>query len=227
MESTEANLNAKEKIKIVIADDHPLFREGIKAAFQNVNEKVEIIGEAKNGEEAFNLAIEKEPDILILDIDMPIMNGLDAAKKILVNNPGQKIILLTMYKEEDLFNEAAAGGISAYVLKENAVREVIDAVKAVSEGKFYASPSLSEFIFKRTKKSAELNSENPGLNKLTDKEKEILKEISTGLTSREIAEKLFLSYKTIENHRANICKKLNIQGAHSLLKFAIEHKQLL
>ena len=220
-------MNTDKKIRIVIADDHPLFREGIKTAFLNSTMPIEVEGEAGNGEEAFMLVQTLKPDIVVLDIDMPIMNGLEAAQKILAEIPGQKIILLTMYKEEDLFNEAVNAGISAYVLKENAVREVIDAVKTVSAGKFYTSPSIASFIFNRAKKNVNFNSENPGLKLLTDKEKEVLKYISAGLTSREVADKLFVSYKTIENHRANICKKLNIHGAQSLLKFAIENKQLL
>lgn len=220
-------MNTEKKIRIVIADDHPLFREGIKTTFLNSTIPIEVEGEACNGEEAFMLVQSLKPDIVVLDIDMPVMNGLDAAQKIFAENADQKIILLTMYKEEDLFNEAVNAGISAYVLKENAVREVIEAVKTVSSGEFYTSPSISSFIFNRVRKSVDFKSGNPGLEQLTYKEKEVLKFISVGLTSREIADKLFLSYKTIENHRANICKKLDVQGVHSLLKFAIENKQLL
>jgi DNA-binding NarL/FixJ family response regulator len=220
-------MKTSKDIKIVIADDHPLFREGIKSVFSNSSESINIVGEAENGEEAYNLVLKLKPEVLILDIEMPLMNGLEAAEKILAEIPHQKIILLTMYKEEDLFNEAITIGVSAYVLKENAVREVIEAVKIVSEGEFYTSPSISSFLFNRVKKNVDFKNGNPGLNRLTTKEKEILKYISTGLTSRDIADKLFLSYKTIENHRTNICKKLSIQGVHSLLKFAIENKQVL
>jgi DNA-binding NarL/FixJ family response regulator len=148
-------LNTDKKIKIIIADDHPLFREGIKTAFLNSNMLIEVEGEAGNGEEAYKLVQSLKPDIVVLDIDMPVMNGLEAAQKILAEIPKQKIILLTMYKEEDLFNEAVNAGISAYVLKENAVREVIDAVKTVSAGEFYTSPSISSFIFNRAKKECQ------------------------------------------------------------------------
>ena len=216
-----------EKIKkILIVDDHPLFRKGIKSILLE-DTNVKVIGEAGNSEEAMKLIEKETVDIVILDLQMPGMSGIELSKMIKSRYKSISIILLTMHKDERIFNNSLEYGLEAYILKENAVEEVLKAVHVVADGNFYLSPSMSEYMIQKSMKLKKLADENPGIKNLSEKEKEILNMISQNKTTKEIAEALFVSYKTIENHRANICKKLNITGCNALLKFIIENKTLL
>lgn len=211
-------------IKIIIADDHPIFLSGLKQILAADN-TIEIIGEAYNGEKSIELVNELKPEIAILDIDMPKKTGLEALKELVDSDT--KFIFLTMYAEEDIFDEAMNLGIKGYVLKDSAVNDIIECIHTVYDNKYYISPSVSNFLINRKKRFNELRNNNPMIEQLTPSEKTILKYISENMTSKEIAEILFLSYRTIENHRTNISNKLKIKGSHSLLKFAIENKNLL
>lgn len=208
---------------VLIVDDHPIFRNGLKTILESAKE-IAVIGEAEDGESALEFIKNREPDIIILDVEMPGMNGIEVAKKIKANFEDIKIILLTMYKEEDLFNEALDLGVMAYILKENAISEVINAIRSVNKNEHYISPAISTYLVKRISNIIKLKNDKPGIDTLTDKEKEILNLIALGKTSKEIAEELYISYKTVENHRANICNKLQIRGANILLKFAISNR---
>lgn len=211
-------------IKIVIADDHPIFRNGLKQII-DFDKRIKIIGEADNGQKALELITELKPDVAILDIDMPKKTGLEVLKEL--KDSEVKIIFLTMYAEEDIFEEAMNHGIKGFVLKDSAVSDIVDCIFSVHEDRYYISPSVSNFLINRRKKLKELKNNNPLLQNLTMSEKKILKFISENKTSKEIADILFISYRTIENHRANISGKLNLKGSHSLVKFAIENKALL
>lgn len=211
-------------IKIVIADDHPIFRNGLKQII-DFDKSIKIIGEADNGQKALELITELKPDVAILDIDMPKKTGLEVLKEL--KDSDVKIIFLTMYAEEDIFEEAMNHGIKGFVLKDSAVSDIVDCIFSVHEDRYYISPSVSNFLINRRKKLKELKNNNPLLQNLTMSEKKILKFISENKTSKEIADILFISYRTIENHRANISSKLNLKGSHSLVKFAIENKALL
>lgn len=213
-----------KEIKIVIADDHPIFRNGLKQII-DFDKRIKIIGEADNGQKALELITELKPDVAILDIDMPKKTGLEVLKEL--KDSEVKIIFLTMYAEEDIFEEAMNHGIKGFVLKDSAVSDIVDCIFSVHEDKYYISPSVSNFLMNRRKKLNELKNNNPLLQNLTMSEKKILKYISENKTSKEIADILFISYRTIENHRANISGKLNLKGSHSLVKFAIENKALL
>ncbi|MCB0726394.1 MAG: response regulator transcription factor [Ignavibacteriae bacterium] len=211
-------------ITVIIADDHPIFRKGLRQML-NEEDNIKIIGEADNGKKALEMIIDKKPDIAILDIDMPRMTGLEVLKEL--KEKEVKVIFLTMYGEEDIFEEAMNLGIKGYVIKDSAVTDIIDCIYSVMEDKYYLSPSMTDFLVNRKKKFSELNNNNPELKDLTLSEKRILKYIAENKTSKEIAEILFISYRTVENHRANISGKLNLKGSHSLVKFAIENKKLL
>ncbi len=213
-----------KEISILIADDHPIFRSGLRQLIEG-EKNIKIIGEADNGEKALEIIREKNPDIAILDLDMPKMTGLQVLKNL--KEESTKVIFLTMYAEEDIFDEAMNLGIKGYVLKDSAVNDIIECISTVSDGNYYISPSVSNFLINRRKKLRELRDSVPALDNLTATEKKILKFISENKTSREIANVLFLSPRTIENHRANISNKLNLKGSHSLVKFAIENKSLL
>lgn len=213
-----------EKIRLIIADDHPIFREGLRKIIERDGE-ISIVGEADNGAKALELISEHKPDIALLDIDMPKMTGLEVLKSI--GDTPVKIVFLTMYSEEDIFDEAMGLGIKGYVLKDSAVNDILECIRSVSEGNYFISPSMSNLLLKRRQKLAELRKTTPMLDTLTPTEKKVLRYISQNKTSKEIADILFLSHRTIENHRTNISNKLNLRGSHSLIKFAIENKSLL
>lgn len=216
-----------EKIQIIIADDHPLMRKGLKDLFEEYSVDWQVIGEASDGEEAIAL-IEKLPgSVLIIDIDMPKLNGLEVAKLIQSNNIPASIIILTMYDKENIFNRAMDLGVMGYIIKDSAVNEIIDAVKNVSLGKFYISPSISSFLIKRGQFYSSGTGDAAGISALTGTERKILKMISVNMTTKEIASDLFISIRTVETHRSNICRKLDIHGTNALLRFALDHKDVL
>lgn len=216
----------KDKVKILIADDHPIMREGLKLVLEE-HPEFRVVKEAQNGKDALDALSKEDFDIVTLDIEMPIMGGFDVVRNIIKLKINTKVIFLTMYKDEHIFNEAIELGALGYVLKENAVTDIIDCVKSVMNGQHYISPVLSNLILKRNRFHNELTKNNPSINDLTKTELTILKMISAGKTSKEISEELFISYKTVENHRSNIAKKLGLHGTHSLIKFAISNKSLL
>ncbi len=200
-------------IKIFVADDHPLFLKGLKDTLAEESD-FELIGSAINGQEALSNIIDLQPDIATLDLDMPIMNGIEVAKILLKEHKNIKIIILSMHKDPDIIKAAMALGINAYVFKDDAVNDLVSAIRAVNEGENYISIDSSKSKFS-------LNT-NELLNDLTKMEKVILKEISLQKTTKQIADEHFISTKTVENHRANICRKLNLTGNNSLLKFALK-----
>lgn len=216
----------KKKIKIIIADDHPIFRSGLRQVIED-EEDIEIIGECGDGEKALELITEKNPEIAILDLDMPKLTGLQVLEEIdKINNP-VKVIILTMYKEENLFNEAMDLGIKGYVLKESASDDICECIRLVANDDYAISPLISNYLVKRMSLTSKFKKDNPSINDLTISEKKILKLISENKSSKEIADELFISYKTVESHRTNISKKLNLQGSLSLVRFAIENKTVL
>jgi DNA-binding NarL/FixJ family response regulator len=210
------------QLKIVIADDHPIFLKGLKEVIES-DKDLTVIAEAPNGKAAVDAFHHFKPDVIVLDIDMPKMNGLEAAEKILEQKENQPIIVLTMHKDKALFMKSLEIGVLGYLLKENAVLDVIAAIYNVYEGNSYISPELSVHLLKRNK-SAEIKKSNDAFESLTPSEKKILKMIAEYKTSREIADELFISEKTVFNHRMNISKKLNLTGKNSLLRFAIENQ---
>lgn len=209
-----------EKIKILIADDHPIFLKGLKEVLEETD-NLQVVHQSDNGTDAISGALNNEIDIAILDIDMPGANGLQVAEQILAKKPGVSIILLTMHKAKDTFLKALEIGISGYVLKENAVVDIISAISAVNRFQSYISPEMSSFLLKS--KNRNRNEATSQLEQLTPSEKRIMERIAQYKSTKEIAEELFVSEKTVSNHRMNIAKKLELSGKNSLLRFAIEH----
>ena len=213
----------KEKIKIIIVDDHPIFRSGLKQIIEEEDD-IEVIDEAGDGEKALELIHEKKPDIAVLDIDMPKKTGLEVLKQISKTKNPVKIIFLTMYKEENVFNEAMDLGIKGYVLKESAVDDICESIRLVANDDYAISPLISKFLVKRLSLNQSFKKNNPSINDLTASERKILKFISQNKSTKEIADELFISYKTVKTHRTNISKKLNLQGNLNLIRFALENK---
>lgn len=202
-----------KNIKIVIADDHPLLRQGL-AQILSMHTHLKLVGEASNGMEAMTLVQSEKPDIIILDVQMPIMDGFEVAKIIQKDHLPTKIIFLTMFKEEEFIRNVFKLGIKGYILKESALLDIVNCIEAVMNDNYFLSPQVSHLILTQPK----VEEDKSGLTKT---EREILKMIGKGKSSKEIAEELFNSQKTIENHRSNICKKLGITGNSALLKYAL------
>ncbi len=211
---------------LVIADDHPVFREGLRKVLAG-HSFVSTIDEAGDGREALALIREKKPDLAILDIGMPGLDGLEVVHSLREGGDLVSVIILTMYDDQEIFDEALNLGVRGYVSKENAPGEIVDAVKAVLAGKPYFSATMSQAMLNRSSRARNLQKNLPALNELTDVERQILCLIADGKTSREIAAELFVSAKTIDNHRTDIAAKLNIRGTHSLVKFALRHRSEL
>lgn len=213
-------------ITIVIADDHPIFRKGLRDIISEES-SFTVIGETGEGNRVMALVHELKPDVLLLDLNMPGANGLDLATQLHDGGCSVKIIVLTMHKEESIFNKAMNLGVAGYVLKESAVQDIVAAINAVANDDYYISSAISQYLLKRKAKTDSFGLDHPGVNVLTSAERKILKLISENKTSGDIAGQLFLSVRTVENHRMNICKKLNLHGSNGLLKFAIENKASL
>ena len=214
------------KIKVLIVDDHPLFRHGLRHVIE-ADSRFELVAEAGDAEAALKLIQEKKPDVAVLDVNLPGMSGLEVARELQRQRASTQIIILTMYKEEETFNRALDVGVRGFVLKENAVDDIRNALAAVSRGEHYLSPSISGYLVRRHTRSQALAAQKPGLDDLTKAERRILKMISEKKTSRQIAAELFISTRTVEAHRGNISTKLDLKGSHSLLQFALENRSSL
>jgi two-component system, NarL family, nitrate/nitrite response regulator NarL len=212
--------------KIVIADDHPIFRSGIKSIVETLPD-FELVGEAKDGAEAYQLILSQLPTIGILDLEMPLLNGLEVCKKVLNEKHFTKFIILTMHKEKHYFTDAMECGVMGYLLKDNAANDLVTCINEVNKGNKYVSHAIENYLTEH--ESIHLSTDALHIKTLlSPTEKVVLKLISEGKTSSEIASLLFVSPNTIDNHRANMNKKLNLGGEKNvLLKFAIQHKDLL
>ena len=210
---------------ILIADDHALVRNGLRQVLES-HGTFQII-EATDGQSALDAIRSKRPQLAILDVEMPKMTGFDVAQQVYRESLDTSIIFLTMFKEETVFNRAMDVGVKGYVLKENTVAEILHCVEAVSQGRYFLSPSISEFLVRRNARLVAPASDKDGLDRLTAAERNILKLLATMKTNNEIAEELKISVKTVHNHRNNICDKLDLRGAHALLKFAVQHSAQL
>jgi DNA-binding NarL/FixJ family response regulator len=216
----------QSKLKLLIVDDHPVFRRGLREIIEE-HRTFQIVGEASDGKTALDLLGELKPDVIVLDIDMPRLNGLEMARSLQRDKSAIRIVFLTMYKDEDLFNAAMDVGVKAYVLKENAGEDIIRALEKVARSEGFVSPGLSHAGQRRSERVHALLLSKPQIDELTAAERRILKLIAEDRTSKEIADVLQISTKTVENHRLSICHKLNLHGSHSLLKFAFDHKSHL
>lgn len=214
-----------EKIRILFADDHAIVRDGLRSLFKSDPQFV-ITGEAADGVEAVKLIEKLHPDVAILDISMPNVSGVEATRIIKKDHPQTRVLILTIHENEEFIQEMISAGADGYVLKNAEKREIFDGVRAVANGGTYFSPIVSkvllESLVRKTRNKEPMHGN--GESRLTNREIEILRLIAEGLTSKQIADKLFLSVTTINSHRTNIMKKLNIHETVGLVKYAIQKK---
>src|SRR5689334_3821805 len=200
--------------RILLADDHPMFRQGLKMLLER--EGFEVSAEAHDGYEAVRLAAQINPDVAILDIGMPLLNGIDAARQILKQTPNAQVVLLTMYEEEAYVLEALRAGIRGYVLKAQAAADLVGAIREVLRGAVYLSPGISKTVVDAYMRKSELPPDP-----LSDRERQVLQLVAEGKTTKGVAEILGLSVKTADSHRTRIMQKLEIHETASLVRYAI------
>jgi DNA-binding NarL/FixJ family response regulator len=201
-------------LDVLLADDHLIVRQGLKVLLER--DGFTVCGEAADGREALQLAQKARPDIAVLDLAMPLLNGIDAGRAILQNSPKTKVVLLTMHTEEHQVLEALRAGIKGYVLKSRAAEELVQAIREVSLGKLYLTPGVSEAVAQAYLAKTELPPDP-----LTPREREMLQLIAEGKTTKEAAAILGISVKTAESHRTRLMEKLNIHETASLVRYAL------
>jgi two-component system response regulator NreC len=208
-----------KKIKVVVADDHTILRQGIKALLDN-QEEIEVVGEAKDGREAIKAIEALSPDVILMDIAMPGLNGLEATRRIKKKFPMTKVVVLTMHTNEEYIFQILNAGADGYLVKETAFQDLISAINSVHRGEAFMSPSISKKVMTDYIQRAQ-GEEKVGFDTLTTREREILQLVAEGNSNKKIAAALFISPKTVETHRAHIMDKLNIHDRAGLIKYAI------
>jgi DNA-binding NarL/FixJ family response regulator len=215
------------QIRVVIADDHPMIRYGLLGVLR-MHPQFIVVGEASSGDEAVRKTLQEKPDVIILDINMPGMDGITAATQIKTQLPEIKILMMTVYTDEEYLKSSLAAGVSGYIIKKAADTELITALQTILEGESYIYPTLIPKLFlpgNNSKPTIEKEKE-PGDKLLSDREKEVLRLISLGYTQKEIAEKLFISIKTVETHKARILEKLGVHKRSDLVRYALKYNMI-
>jgi two-component system response regulator NreC len=213
--------NMEQKVRIVLVEDHTILREGLRALL-SADPDFEIIGEAADGREAVRLVEKQVPDLILMDLSMPRMTGMDAIREIKKRYPATKIIALTVHKTEEYLGTTLQAGADGYVLKDATHSELMMAIQSVLNGKTYLSPGVSEKVVEGYLEGKEGRMPNSTLGLLSQREREVLKLIAEGYKNKEIAADLYISLKTVEKHRANLMKKLDLHNAAALTAYAIE-----
>ncbi len=208
------------KIRVLIADDHTVVRAGIRLLLEK-QEDIEVVGEARDGYEAVAREQELAPDIVLMDLAMPGLSGLEATRRITKEGKGAKVVALTMHQDDEYFFQALNAGASGYVLKEISPGELVAALRAVHQGGVWFHPGLGRKLLDDYLHRVEMGEERESFGRLTEREREVLRLIAQGHTTREIAEMLCLSPRTVERHRANIMGKLDLHNRAELVRYAV------
>jgi len=210
------------QVKVLIADDHPIFRAGLRQVIER-DSGITVVAEADDGQMALDALAGCGADVAILDVDMPVMDGFQVAQAIREKRLAVAVIILTMHKDERFLNAALDLGVKGYLVKDSAAADVITCIKAVADGREFVSPQLTGLLLKRGRRGSDTLEQRSGIESLSPAERRVLRLVGEYKTSKEIADILFLSVRTIEFHRARICEKLELKGSHALIKFAVEH----
>lgn len=206
-----------EQISVLIADDHTIVRSGVRLLLESESD-IEVIGEALNGREALELAESLQPDIVLMDITMPVMDGLEATRKIKARFPNINILVLTMHRSDEYFFEMLKAGASGYVLKGAKTSELINAIRIVQRGEVFLYPSMTQKLVQGYLQLADWETDSEPA--LSPREKEIFRLLAEGYSSKEIAEKLVITPSTVHSHRSNIMDKLGLSNRHELIQYA-------
>jgi DNA-binding NarL/FixJ family response regulator len=214
----------ENKIKIILTDDHQVVRDGLKSMLNAVPD-IQIIAQAATGKELFEILLQKKAEVLILDIELPDMSGLDICSKVSIEYPEMKILILSMYTGEEFIFKALAEGAKGYLPKNTSRNELVEAIRSIAKGNEYYSPMISEIMLKSyIKKAKSRNSVDRDLEELTKREIEVLKMLAEGIPNYQIATNLFISIRTVESHKSHIMQKLELHTTAELVKFAIRQK---
>lgn len=216
-------VDPSQQIRVILADDHPLILQGLVTILR-MDPSISILVETRDGNAALEAIHAYQPHVAVLDVEMPGRTGLEVATEIQTAGLPVQTLFVTGHREEEIFNQAMNLGVKGYVLKDSALEDIRTAVKTVAAGRRFISPALSDLLFDRGSRSRTLAKERPGLELLTPMERRVLRMVAMDRTSKEIADTLGISHRTVENHRANCASKLELRGSHSLLKFAFDHK---
>jgi len=211
-----------EKIRILLADDHAVLRAGLRMLLNSQSE-MEVVGEAADGDSAVARSLELKPDVVLMDLSMPGIGGIEATRCIREALPGTKVLILTMYDDEGYLNQVLRAGASGYVLKKAADTELLSAIRAVQSGEVFLYPSMAKMLVKQVLHRDQASRSDKGnYDVLSNREKEVLRLVALGHTNQQIANTLVLSAKTVETHRSRIMDKLKLRSRSELVRYAIE-----
>lgn len=216
----------KGETQILIADDHPLLRQGLRQAIES-DPRLVVVAEVGDGQSALERLRKLRPQIAVLDVNMPELDGFGVAQVIRQEQLPVEIIFLTVHRERAFFNQALDLGAKGYILKDSASTDIVTGIRAVAAGECFTSPALTSYLINRPRPMLETPTIVGGLSSLTPTERRILSLIAAYKTSKEIGDELNISFRTVNTHRANICQKLDLQGNHALMKFALAHQEEL
>ncbi len=222
---TAGTATATEKtatIRILLVDDHTILRQGLRRLLEG-EEGIEVVGEARDGREAVARAKELAPDVILMDLAMPALNGLDATRRILKIQPNARILVLSMYLDDDYVSQALEAGVAGYIMKDAPASELLRAVREVASGSAYFTPRIPQATIERYRAAHEADRKRAEVA-LTHREREVLKLLAEGHTVKEVADLLHLSQKTVDTHKTNLMKKLDIHNRVELVKYAIQRK---
>ncbi len=217
-------LNAK--ISVIIADDHPIVRKGIRDLLLEDGRFV-IAEEIGSGEKVYDAIVRHKPTLLLLDLNIPVMHGLEVIKTLFREKVQTAVVVMTMHKEDEIVDAVRELGVKGYLLKESAEDNLIRCVESVLSGRYYLSPELSPYLLRQRQRIERTLINRPQLESLSPSERKVLAMVARQMTSKEIADALNISVNTVNNHRNNICRKLDLHGINGLLKFAIENRSSL
>jgi two-component system response regulator NreC len=212
------------KIRLLVADDHPIVRAGLQTLL-SAQLDMEVVGEAQDGAEAIERALALEPDVVVMDITMPGMNGIEATRQIVERLPQTKVLALTMHESEEYLRQMLAAGATGYVLKQAVDTELAVAIRAVHRGEVFVYPSVTRVLLGSLSRGAqadESDSESDAYHRLSQREREVFRLVALGHTNRQIANQLFLSVKTVETYRARVMEKLDLKSRSALVRYALK-----
>jgi DNA-binding NarL/FixJ family response regulator len=215
-----------ESLRVIIADDHPIFRKGLVEVVAE-SPGLTLLAAVADGAALVEACAQQQPDVAVVDFEMPRLNGAEVIRALRARDLPTAVVILTGHKDESIFNAAMDAGASGFVLKDNAAEELVACIRTVAQGDPYVSPSATRFLLRRRESADQLRRTRPGLDQLTLQERRILELVAGNLTSKEIAARLGVSPRTVENHRFRMGEKLGLSGSHSLLKFALENRSRL